>query len=124
MATLYAMVTAALVLFPFAVVEAGWSRLAAASPIAIVSLLYLGTFGTAVGFVLYFEGVSRIGVIRSGSFAYLIPVCGVILSVIFLGERLTALTVAGGLLVLCGLWIVQRGSAATAAGAPPARDPS
>ncbi len=122
MATLYAMVTAALVLFPFAAAESGWFKLAAASPIAIFSLLYLGILGTALAFVMYFEGVSRIGVIRSGAFAYLIPVCGVIFSVIFLGERLTALTIAGGALVLFGLWLVQKGSSAAAVGSSPARD--
>jgi drug/metabolite transporter (DMT)-like permease len=62
--------------------------------------------------VFFYEGVSRIGAARASAFAFLVPIFGVLSSVALLGERLSALTLAGGLLVLAGLWLVQRTPAA------------
>jgi drug/metabolite transporter (DMT)-like permease len=109
-ATLYATASAACLFIPMSVVGGGWGTLTAASPTEAASVLYLAIFGTAVGFVFFYEGVSRIGAVRAGAFASLIPVFGVALSVVFLGERLSLLTFAGGALVLVGLWFVQHRS--------------
>lgn len=61
-----------------------------------------------LAFVFFYEGVKRIGAARATTFAFLVPIFGVVSSVIMLGERLSASTVAGGALVLLGLWLVQR----------------
>jgi drug/metabolite transporter (DMT)-like permease len=107
-ATLYATASAACMFFPIAIAGGGWGTLTTASPIVAISVLYIAVFGTAVGFVFFYEGLSRIGTVRAGAFAALIPVFGVALSVIFLGERPSVLTGVGGVLVLVGLWLVQR----------------
>jgi len=95
-------------LLPFAVVERGWRPLFTSPPAAWLSLLYLAVFGTVLAFVFFYEGVHRVGALRATPFAFLVPVVGVISSVIALGERLTVPTVIGGVLVLLGLWLVQR----------------
>jgi len=107
-ATLYATVSGTLLLLPFAVVERGWRPLFTSPPAAWLSLLYLAVFGTVLAFVFFYEGVHRVGALRATPFAFLVPVVGVISSVIALGERLTVPTVIGGVLVLLGLWLVQR----------------
>jgi drug/metabolite transporter (DMT)-like permease len=71
-------------------------------------------FGTVVSFVLLYEGISRLGAIRASAFAYLVPIFGVASSAALLGEQITTATVAGGVLVMLGLWLVQRGSSRTA----------
>ncbi|MDR7422582.1 MAG: DMT family transporter [Armatimonadota bacterium] len=106
-ATLYACVAAALVLAPLAAAERGWAALAAATPGAWAGLLYLAVFPTALAFVFFHVGLMRLGATSATSFALLIPVFGVVLAAVVLGERLAARTVLGGALVVAGLWLVQ-----------------
>jgi drug/metabolite transporter (DMT)-like permease len=106
-ATLYACVVAALALAPFAAAERGWTSLAAATPAAWAGLLYLAVFPTALAFIFFYVGLRRLGAVGATSFALLIPVFGVLSSVIILGERLAWQTLAGGAMVVGGLWLVQ-----------------
>ena len=111
-ATLYATATGTLLLLPFSLAESGWSKLAGADGSAWASMLYLAVFGTVLAFVLLYEGVSRIGASRATAFAMLVPIFGVLGSVLVLGETVGAGTVVGGLAILAGLWLVQKPSPA------------
>ena len=75
---------------------------------AWASILYLAVFGTVLAFVLFYEGVSRIGASRATAFALLVPIFGVLGSVLVLGESIGAGTIVGGLAILAGLWLVQK----------------
>jgi drug/metabolite transporter (DMT)-like permease len=107
-ATLYGTIAGTLMLYPLAVLENPWTAMAAAPRGAWFGLLYLGTFGTVVAFVCFYEGIRRLGAARASSFILLVPIFGVALAVSMLGERLATSTIAGGVLVLVGLWLVQR----------------
>jgi drug/metabolite transporter (DMT)-like permease len=107
-ATLYGTIAGTLVLLPFAIAERAWTRLAAAPGVAWAGMLYLTIFGTVLPFVFLYEGIRRIGASRASAFAFLIPIVGVVSSVLLLREALSALTIVGGALVLVGLWFVQR----------------
>ena len=52
--------------------------------------------------------IQAIGATRSTMVTYLIPVIGVVLGVTFLGEQITIQLVGGSLLVVAGVWIVNR----------------
>src|SRR6476659_6179418 len=106
-ATLYATATGTLLLLPFAIADSGWSKLADADGSAWASILYLAVFGTVLAFVLFYEGVSRIGASRATAFALLIPIFGVLGSVLILDESIGAWTFVGGVAILSGLWLVQ-----------------
>jgi drug/metabolite transporter (DMT)-like permease len=106
-ATLYAMVCGALLLAPAAVLEDSWSSLAAASPKALLSIAYLAILGSIVAFVFLQIGVARIGAARASAFTLLVPLFGVGLSVLFLAEQPSWITIAGGAVVLAGLWLTQ-----------------
>ena len=109
-ATLYATATGALLLLPFSLAESGWSKLADADGSAWASILYLAFFGTVLAFVLLYEGVSRIGASQATAFAMLVPIFGVLGSVLVLGESIGPGTVVGGLAILAGLWLIQKPS--------------
>jgi len=109
-ATFYATTTGALLLLPFAIAESGWSQLAEADGSAWASMLYLAVFGTVLAFVLFYEGVSRIGASRAAAFALLIPIFGVAASVLILDESVGVGTLVGGIAILAGLWLVQQPS--------------
>jgi len=108
--TLYATVAGTLMLIPFGLAERAWGALARAPLVSWLGVLYLASFGTVLAFVFFYEGVKRIGAGPSSAFAFLVPVIGVASSVILLDEHLAAGMVAGGVLVLFGLWLVQRGA--------------
>jgi drug/metabolite transporter (DMT)-like permease len=107
-ATLYATATGALMLLPFSIAESGWSKLSGGDGAAWASILYLAVFGTVLAFVFFYEGVSRIGPSRATAFALLVPIFGVLGSVLVLGESIGAGTLVGGIAILAGLWLVQQ----------------
>ncbi len=107
-ATLYATATGTLMLVPFSVAERGWGDLAGAAADGWLPMLYLAVFGTVLAFVFFYEGVSRIGASRATAFALLVPIFGVLSSVVLLREDLGAGTVLGGVAIIAGLWLVQR----------------
>jgi drug/metabolite transporter (DMT)-like permease len=96
----------------------GFGTIVGASAQALVGVGYLATIGTVVSFVFYYLGVQRMGASRASAFSVLIPLFGVSLTVILLGERLEAVGAVGAALVLVGLWLTQAPNAATGGPAP------
>ncbi len=74
----------------------------------LLSIAYLAVFGTVLAFVWYYSGVQAIGPGRAGQFINLVPVSGVTLGVLLLGEPLTHSLLLGALLVVSGLWLTSR----------------
>jgi drug/metabolite transporter (DMT)-like permease len=106
-ASLYGIAFGTAVLIPLAILEGGLGSLATAPIEAVAGIGYLAVFGTVGGFVLLNLGVARLGAARASAFALLVPVVGVLSSVVLLGERIGPLTLAGGAIVLVGLWLVE-----------------
>ena len=73
----------------------------------IVSLLYLGVLGTAVAFVWYYTSIKRLGASVSAIFTNLVPVFGVAISVLLLGEPLLPSMLIGGAVAICGVMMVS-----------------
>jgi drug/metabolite transporter (DMT)-like permease len=101
------MLAGAAFLLPLAAVSADLPALAAASGRAWISIGYLVVFGSILAFVFLQVGVARIGAARASAFTLLVPLFGVALSIVFLGERPSPLAIAGGVVVLAGLWLIQ-----------------
>lgn len=74
----------------------------------VVSLLYLGVFGTAIAFVWYYMSVKKVGASTTSIFNNLVPVFGVAISVLLLGERLLPSMVLGGAVTIAGVMTVSR----------------
>jgi drug/metabolite transporter (DMT)-like permease len=91
-----------LVFFPDLVAQAG-----AAPAGALLSMLYLGVFPTALGYVTYAYAFSRLPASRAVSFLYLIPVMAYLIAWIWLGEVPAPLSVVGGGIALSGVAIVN-----------------
>ncbi|MBV8258858.1 MAG: DMT family transporter [Actinobacteria bacterium] len=94
-------------LLPVTFFGGGWASLASASAGAWWSIAYLSVGGTVLGFVLFYEGVRLIGAQAASAFALLVPLLGVLSSVLVLGEPLRPALALGGAIVLAGLWLVQ-----------------
>jgi len=78
------------------------------SPAQWLSLFYLGFFGTVVGFIWYYQGIQRIGAMKSGLFINFVPISGVLLGFLILGEPLTPSLGIGLLCVSTGLYLMNK----------------
>ncbi len=75
----------------------------------VVSLLYLGVVGTALAFVWYYMSVKKVGASSTSIFNNLVPVFGVAISVLLLGESLLPSMLIGGGITIGGVMMVSRG---------------
>jgi drug/metabolite transporter (DMT)-like permease len=73
----------------------------------ITALLQLAVFGSSLAYIFYVTAIQGIGVIRTNTFANLIPVITGIFSFFTLGERFTELKIIGMVLVMLGVIIAQ-----------------
>ncbi|MBV8621700.1 MAG: DMT family transporter [Curvibacter sp.] len=78
------------------------------TPAVGLSLLFLGVIGTAVAFVWYYEGITRLGAARTVIFNNLVPVFSVLFGWLMLGEPISASLLAGGALAVAGVFLVNR----------------
>lgn len=76
------------------------------------AILFLGLFGTTLGFTWFSAAVQRIGAQRASIFINLVPVAAVLQGAVLLGERLDLSALLGGTLVICGVLLTQRQPAA------------
>lgn len=95
LATMYLLPVALLVDRPFS--------LPVPSTAALLAVLALGVMGTAVGFIVYYRLIETAAASYTSMVTYLIPVVGVILGVVVLGERLAWTSYAGCALILLGV---------------------
>ncbi len=79
-----------------------------------IAIAYLGIVGTVIAFVWYYQGIKKIGPMRTAIFTNLVPVFAVLLSVIILHESVSWYTWLGGLLVIGGVLLVSRLHSSTA----------
>ena len=74
----------------------------------LAALAFLGFFCSGVAYFLWFRAVGDIGPARSGSYLYLEPFVTLAVARSLLDEPVTVTAVAGGIVVLFGVWLVNR----------------
>jgi drug/metabolite transporter (DMT)-like permease len=84
---------------------------------AIAAVVVLGAACTALANVMNFALIAQAGAIRSSIVAYINPAVAVVLGVALLHESISAVGVAGLLLIVAGSWL-------SAGGPPPRRVPA
>ncbi len=73
------------------------------------NILYLGIFGTALGFVWFYQGIEYIGATRAGLFINLVPISAIFMAFLLLGEPITVSLLVGTVLVLSGVYLTNYG---------------
>ncbi len=69
---------------------------------------YVAIITTALTWVMWFGLINKIGVTKTGAFFFMIPISGILSSGLILREQLTIFTAIGTLLILIGVYIVQK----------------
>ncbi len=76
----------------------------------VIAAAFLGLVCSGLGYYLWFRALSEHGAARTGSYLYLEPFVTVAAASWILREPVTAPVVAGGILVVLGVWAVARGT--------------
>jgi len=78
-----------------------------------ISLLYLGFFSTGIAWLLRFYILKHNGLVFQSQVAYLIPIFGVILGFLILGELITPKVIISLITVIIGIYIVKKSNKIT-----------
>lgn len=92
-----------LFLLPPALMQGVGAQAAALSWRGWTAILFLGVFGTGLGFVWFYQGIRERGASRASVFINFVPVSAAALGALMLSEPVDASLAAGGVLVLCGV---------------------
>jgi drug/metabolite transporter (DMT)-like permease len=94
----------------------------AAAPSFWLSVVWLGVFGTAFAYGVWFFLLQRVHASVLSTYAFLVPLVALVLSVFFEGERLAVVQVLGVVFVLLGVYLVGKAPIAHPHDAPVATD--
>jgi drug/metabolite transporter (DMT)-like permease len=106
----YGMIVGCGFLAPLVLVDRSWTALASASAVAWLALAYLTFATTLLAFFWWNLGIQRVGAGKTAIFSNLVPVFGVLLAWVVLGETLSPIQLAGVGLAVAGVWVCQRTS--------------
>ena len=105
----YAYVGGGLALLPLTVWEAARQPLAHAGAGAWLAAIYMALFPSVVAYLIYYHALAHMTASRVSAFSYLQPVFASIMGVVILGESLGAPVIAGGTVILTGVYLAERG---------------
>lgn len=72
-----------------------------------LGIVYLGIFGTVIGFVWYYQGIKAIGPTKAGQFINFVPPSAIVLAFFILGEPVTSSLLLGAFFVITGVYITN-----------------
>jgi drug/metabolite transporter (DMT)-like permease len=99
------LIAAAVTLFPWLPTAISEMRNASAATVSWV--VFLGVLPTAVGQICWSYALGHFGAARAGNFLYLVAPLATLLAWVMYGEVVSVFTIVGGILVLCGVILVN-----------------
>ncbi|HTX89913.1 MAG TPA: DMT family transporter [Anaerolineales bacterium] len=90
----------------------GWESIHGIALDGWIALAFLGIFCSGLAYIFWYDALKVLPVAQVGTFLYIEPVVTVVVSFFLLGEKLTLTGIAGGLVILLGVWLVNRASPA------------
>ncbi len=102
-----------LLMLPLYLVELASGRVAVWNAATGAGMVYFAVFPSILAYLFWNRGVRQVGANRAGLFLYLIPVFGIVLAILFLGERLHLFHLIGAALIFTGIAISTAGASET-----------
>jgi len=73
-----------------------------------LAICFLGIFCSGIAYIFWYDALQTLPVSQTGAFLYIEPIVTVIVAGLVLGEELVLAAFIGGLIILCGVWMVNR----------------
>lgn len=102
----YVTVLGGLCLIPFALAENSFHQIFEMGLRGWLSVLYLSFTCSLLGYYIWFYVLKRVGTAVASSFLFAEPLVTVLFAVTFVGEEISLLILAGGLLIFIGVYLV------------------
>ncbi|WP_034549549.1 DMT family transporter [Carnobacterium funditum] len=106
--TIIQLMTASIVLAPYVFLKEG-SNLLSISGTSLVYLLFLGVVHTGIAYALYFSAIQVLKGQTIAILSYIDPISAVLLSTLFLSERMTMVQLIGGFFILSAAFLSESG---------------
>lgn len=106
--TFYAILAGTVALFVFSFLSGQLMQIANISLNSFLLMAYVAIITTALTWVIWFNAINKKGVINTSSFFFLMTLSGIVSSNLVLGEKLTDFIITGAILILLGIYIVQK----------------
>lgn len=100
--------TVTLLLLPYVLLTQDLGSLQALHPLGWGMLLSVGALHTGIAYVMYFSSLQKIKAQTAALFSYLDPVIALLLSILVLHEKMTALGLTGAVIVLGAMLASER----------------
>lgn len=115
LAMAYVMLLGGIVILPFTTPQAlnDLPRLTLESWLA---LLFLGIFCSGLGYLIWYDALSKIDASQLSSLSYFQPLITLLIAAILLDEAITPAIVLGGAVILVGVYLVNRSATRRAVG--------
>lgn len=107
-AVTFSCIAGTLALFIPALKEGLFSFIPAVPLIVWACLLYLGYFGTVLGFTWYYQAVKSIGPSKASIFINFVPLFAIVIGFIFLNESIDISLIIGAVMFSSGVYIANR----------------
>ena len=75
------------------------------SPVVLGNLLFLAVGASVVGYIMWARSVKSLGAVKSNNYLYLQSIVTLVVSAVWLGERVSVVGYTGCGLILMGLWL-------------------
>ncbi len=92
-------------ILPFFLLEISKGATTVLTPGIAAGIFYLALFPSILAYIFWNHAVGQVGARTAGLFIYLMPVFGVFLSFIFLGEAIRVFHLAGIILIFAGIYL-------------------
>ena len=104
----YVNVIGGLLLVPFSLAENSFTSALALSIYSWLAILFLAVTCSVLGYFIWFHVMKQVDAAVASSFLFAEPLITALLAVSFVGEKITAFTIIGGMLIFAGVFLATR----------------
>ena len=90
------------------VIGRGWDSIHYLATDGWLALGFLGILCSGIAYIFWYDALKVLPVAQVGTFLYIEPVVTVIVSSLLLYENITSFGIMGGVIILFGVWLVNR----------------
>lgn len=72
------------------------------------ALIFLGIFTTGLAYIAWFDALGQLPAAQTGAFLFVEPLTSMVVASVILKEQITAVSILGGMVILAGIWLVNR----------------